>query len=434
MDKGNAAANFSTRISGFAQSCGSIQLDPGARVDDGLRPHASAEAIPKFNIAGEFDPKGQPGTIEIAQLQQPAQELDCIYRSSHDLTFNGPVKMYDSYLYVKGNLKVLGGITGTGAIVVDGDLEVTGSIDLDGSNNVALLSTGKVTLRGGSSSYQSNYFQGYVYAEKGVDAQNLTVMGSLIVNHPANTPEPEMKLDHVILVNDESQGKLTFTAQSYSYTLSSSASSNANWLTFDWSAFHSTYPKDVKPGEASQGKGPVYEDQIAVKLPFILKRSLNDKNIGDQILTANGPDFIDFPSAAGNTPDINAVKDAFTTLQTFAGEAQEYKDLLNLGPEPSNGDPEPADHVAWRTKSERRSFLTTRLNAAWNDYSTAVDKFVTDYNEYVRQNSSGNGARRRRPGAGPPDVQRTYVFDLNKYMPISDRLQVTFWQLYGRRL
>lgn len=428
VDKGNAAPNFCTRISGFAQSCGSIQFDPGARVDDGVRPQASAEALPKFDIRGEFDPKGQPGTIEIVELQQPAQELDCIYRSGHDLNFNGPVKMYDSYLYVQGNLKIQGGITGTGAIVVDGDLEVTGSIDLNGSNNVALLSTGKVTLRGGSNSYQSNYFQGYVYAEKGVDAQNLTVVGSLIVNHPANTPEPEMKLDHVIVVNDESQGKLTFTAQSYSYTVSSSASSNANWLGFDWSAFHTAYPQDGGTG----GAGPVYEDQIAKELPFILKRT-SGNNIGEQILQATGPSFV-LPSPPGNTPDFASVQNAFKTLETFHSDAEEYKTLLSLGPEPADGVPEPAAHAAWRVKSERKSILTTKLTGAWQAYTDAVDKFVDEYADYVRKHSSGNGARRLRPGAPTPDVHRTYVLDLNKYLPISDRLQVTFWQLYGRRL
>jgi hypothetical protein len=432
VEKGNAAPTFCTRISGFAQSCGPIKLDPGARVDDGVRPDASAEAIPKFNIVKDFDPQGKPGTIEIVELQQPAQALDCIYRSGHDLTFNGPVKMFDSYLYVQGNLNVLGGISGTGAIVVDGDLSVTGGVELDGANNVALLSTGKVTLRGGSSSYQSNYFQGYVYAEKGVDASNLTVVGSLIVNHPASTPEPEMRLDHVIVVNDDSQGDLTFTAQSYSYTTTSSAS-NANWLGFNWNTWNQAY-EGAKPNP-NMAPGGIPETEIPQKLNFILKHTTGD-NIGDQILNADGPGFIQPPApGTSNTPDIKAVTDAFATLQTFKPKAQEYKAALNPGPEPQPpGDPESADHRAWREKADKKNQLEAELKAAWKAYTDAADQFSKDYYDYVRKHSSANGARRLRPGAPTPDVSRVYVLDLNKYLPISDRLQVTYWQVHGRRL
>ncbi len=431
VEKGDAPATFATRISGFAQSCGPIALDAGARVDDGVRPHASAEALPKFDIVKDFDPKGNPGTIEIVELQHGAQELDCIYRSGHDLTFNGPVQLHDAYLYVQGDLKVHGGVTGTGAIVVDGNLEVVGDVALSGSNNVALLSTGKISLRGGSASYQSNYFQGYVYAEKGVDAQNLTVVGSLIVNHPANQPEPEMRLDHVIVVNDDSQGSLTFTAQSYSYTATQSASNNANWLSFDWGKWNHEYHGTDLPTTKVDPTG-ILEEEILEKLPFVLKHTKGD-NLADQILNADGPGFMG-DQMAGNTPDISVVTDAFQAVTDAKTLAEEYKTLMNADPEPANGVPEPEDHRRWREKNDRRNQLFNQLTTAWNNYTAAVDKFTQDYNDYVRQHSSGDGVRRLRPGAPTPDVKREYVFDLNKYLPISDRLQVTFWQVYGRRL
>lgn len=431
VEKGNAAPTFSTRISGFAQSCGPISLDPGARVDDGVRPNASAEPIPKFDIVKDFDPQGKPGTIEIVELQHGAQELDCIYRSGHDLTFNGPVKLYDAYLYVQGSLTVHGAISGTGAIVVNGDLNVVGSVDLDGANNLALLSTGKVTLRGGSATYQSNYFQGYVYAEKGVDAQNLTVVGSLIVNHPPSEPEPELKLDHVIVVNDDSQGSLTFTAQSYSYTSTQSASNNANWLTFDWGQWNHVYHGSPLPTDPTAPSG-IYEDEILSKLAFVLKHTSGD-NIAEHILNADGPSFMAAPMP-GNTPDISSVTSAFAAVEAQKPAAQEYQTLLTLGPEPPGGDPESAAHQEWRAKNERKNQLFSELTTAWQAYLAAADKFTEEYNNYVKAHSSGNGVRRLRPGAPAPDVKREYVFDLNKYLPISDRLQVTFWQLYGRRL
>ncbi|MBX3171227.1 MAG: hypothetical protein KF760_27715 [Candidatus Eremiobacteraeota bacterium] len=425
VEKGNAAPAFSTRISGFAQSCGPITLDPGARVDDGVRPNASARSIPKFDIVKDFDPQGKPGTIEIVELQHGAQELDCIYRSGHELTFNGPVKLYDAFLYVQGNLTVHGAISGTGAIVVNGDLNVVGSVELDGANNLALLSTGKVTLRGGSATYQSNYFQGYVYAENGVDAQNLTVVGSLIVNHPSHQPEPELKLDHVIVVNDDSQGKLTFTAQSYSYTSTQSASNNANWLSFDWVEWRKFHPQDP-PGDPTGG---LYENDILSKLPHILTHT-SGSTVDEYVLNADGPSFL-AASPPGSTPDISSVTTAFAAVEAQKVAAQEYQALLNLGPEPPGDDPA---HQEWQAKQDRKNQLFTDLTNAWQAYLAAVEQFTEEYNNYVKQHSSGNGVRRLRPGAPPPDVKREYVFDLNKYLPISDRLQVTFWQVYGRRL
>lgn len=431
VEKGNAAPAFFTRISGFAQSCGPISLDPGARVDDGVRPNASAEPIPKFDIVKDFDPQGKPGTIEIVELQHGSQELDCIYRSGHDLTFNGPVKLHDAYLYVQGNLNVYGAISGTGAIVVNGDLNVVGSVDLDGSNNVAVLSTGKVTLRGGSATYQSNYFQGYVYAEKGVDAQNLTVVGSLLVNHPPDQPEPELKLDHVIVVNDDSQGELTFTAQSYSYTSTQSASDNANWLAFDWGQWNHAYHGTPLPTTPTAPSG-IYEHEILEKLAFVLTHTTGN-NVGEHILNADGPSFMG-SIPPGSTPDISTVTDAFADVEAKKTDAQEYLTLIDLGAEPANGDPEPDAHRDWRIKNERKDLLFSQLDKTWKDYLAAANKFADEYNEYVKKHSSGNGVRRLRPGAPTPDVHREYVFDLNKYLPISDRLQVTFWQVYGRRL
>jgi len=430
VEKGNAAPNVSTRISGFAQAVGPISLDPGARVDDGVRAHASAEAIPKFDIPGEFDPAGEPGTIEIVELQHGAQELDCIYRSSHDLTFNGPVKLYDAYLYVKGNLIVHGGVSGTGALVVDGNLTVLGDVSLDGANNVALLSTGKVTLRGTSSNYQGNYFQGYVYAEGGVEAQNLTVVGSLIVNHPANEPEPELTLDHVIVVNDESQGDLTFTAQSYSYTQTQSAAANSNWLSFDWGQWNVVY-EGADPSAEPHVTG-IPETEIAEKLAFVLKHT-SGTDIADQVTNADGPGFIS-PKPTENNPSMDAVNTAWAALVAGRPLAAEYKTLLSLGPEPPSGDPESDEHKSWVVKNGRKGWLLLELNRLWNTYTGAVDSFATAYNDYVKQHSSGNGVRRLRPGAPPPDVHHEYVLDLNKYLPLSDRLQVTYWQVHGRRL
>lgn len=428
VDRDTSSNPRSTSISGFVQSVGPISLDPGANVKAGIRPYASAGAIPKFDVSADFDPVGLPGTIEIVELEHDGQELDCIYRSGHSLTFNGPVKLHDAFLFVKGNLIVRGGISGKGAIVVDGNVDVLGEVSLSGSNNVALLSSGKVTLRGSSEDFQSNFFQGYVYAEGGVDAKNLTVVGSLLVNHDPGQPEPEMLLDRVAVVNNEGQGSVTFTAQSYTYTTTQTRAGEANGLTFDWAAW-GAHHGDAPVGDGESGSIP--EEEIQEKLLYILTYAGpgEDQDSADKIKgLADFNTFLADPSfSPGISPGLAEVRAALALVLAAKPDADEFLSMVEPGPEPPPNTPA---HQQW----QRYHSLKSELAQIWSDYESLARAFTEAYYNYVRTQSSGNGARRLRPGAPPPDVRRDYVLDLNKYLPLSDRLQVTYWQVYGKRL
>lgn len=429
IDRDTSANPRTTSISGFVQSVGPISLDPGANVKAGIRPYASAGAIPKFNVAGDFDPQGLPGTIQIVEVEHDGQDLDCIYRSGHNLTFNGPVRLHDAFLFVKGNLTVRGGISGKGAIVVDGNVDVLGEVSLSGSNNVALLSSGKVTLRGSSEDFQSNFFQGYVYAEGGVDAKNLTVVGSLLVNHDPSRPEPEMLLDRVAVVNNEGQGSVTFTAQSYTYTTTQTRAGEANGLTFDWDLWRDHHGDAAATGDS--GSGGIPEEEIREKLQYILTYTGPGDNqdsadkikaLGDFNTFLADPNF-----SPGTSPGLADVRAALALVLAAKPDADEFLSMADPGPEPPLSTPA---HQQW----QRYHTLKSELAQTWSSYESVASAFVEAYYKYVRTQSSGNGARRLRPGAPPPDVQRDYVLDLNKYLPLSDRLQVTYWQIYGRRL
>jgi cytoskeletal protein CcmA (bactofilin family) len=406
-----------THVTGFIQSVGPIRVDQPARVDSGLRPHASACELPDFDIQGEFDPGTDPGTVQITELNHGPQELDVIYRSGHDLSFSGPVVLHDAYLYVQGKLQIQGGIRGRGAIVVDGDVEVSGDVQLNGNNNVALLSSGKIRLHG-----SGNYFQGFVYAEKGIVADNLTVVGSLILNHGATGPEPALELDKVTVINDEQQGRIRFTSQSYSYSTGMSGAAGANALAFNWGQW------SAQTGYEGAGSGAIYEHELPGKLVDILGFP-GPSQPGGAILDFST--VIDWTQPFPGGPDISPVMAAH---QRFVGARQAAPNFLSLqaeladleGQNLSPGTPE------WQEREDLRNRVEDVLNA-WADYHALVNKFAEDYTKFVKGYASPNGARRLRPGAAPPDVTRTFEMDLNRYLPASDRLHVAFWRLHSQK-
>lgn len=414
---GTPAADV-THVSGFIQSVGEIHVDQPARVDAGLRPNSSAVELPDFRIAEEFDPAGQPGTVEIVELNHPAQELDVIYRSGHDLTFSGPVKLHDAYLYVRGHLVINGGVSGRGAIVVDGDVDISGDVSLDGSNSVALLSTGEINLRG-----SGNYFQGFVYAERGIHAENLTVVGSLILNHGSvGGAEPRLELDRVKVINDDSQGELTFTARSYSYTTSQAANSGSNFLTFDWTQWGQIY------GDQSGGAGGIPEAELPDKLIFVLgyPGAEPDKMFTPPI-DLSGLTALTVPYPGG--PNISTVLSA--QQQYAQARPDDIEALFNeMQQLESQNPPDPSPE---RTRLNQLHSQVDDALQKFQAFHTAVQAFANEYTDFVKGHSNPNGSRRLRDGAAPTDVEHVYVLDLNKYLPASDRLHVSYWHLHQHR-
>lgn len=406
-----------TEVSGFIQSVGPIQVDLPARVASGLRPHASSVELPRFDITGELNPLGLPGTVNYVGLEHGAQELDVIYHANHDITFLGPLKLHDAYLYVNGKLKVQGGISGTGAIVVNGDVEVDGGISLlSDSNNIALLSTGKVTLVG-----SSNYFQGFVYAEKGVVAEKLTVVGSLILNHREGQPEPPMELDEVILVNTQSESRVTFTARSYSYTTQQMPTGRTDYVAFDWGSMpeYAQNP-DAMPGSSTGG---FTEEDLPDKLEWVLLHGVS----GDLMSMQNWVgSYVAVQHSAG--PSFNGVEAMARTLMEKKTRLIEATAELAAIPDT------PANRQRRQDLQLEIDQLNTDGQALLGQYEQAAREFIQSYTDFVRSHSNSDGSRRLSEGAAPPDVERTYTLDLNRYLPAADRLHVTYCRYYNQRL
>ena len=128
-------------------------------------------------------------------------------RSASDLTLDNGLTMDAASLYVDGNLVIRGRLEGFGVLVVKGDITVDAGASLEGANQLAVLSGGKVTLRGVGPS--STVIRGIFYAEDGIEAHQMTVIGALI----AGGENASILLDDVAVYTSEAvQGQVAQTS------------------------------------------------------------------------------------------------------------------------------------------------------------------------------------------------------------------------------
>lgn len=120
------------------------------------------------------------------------------------LTVEGGLKLEGGVLLVEGDLVVRGGLEGEGIVMVEGDVTIEGGTELRGGNELALMARGDVKLSG--SGNRGSYFQGLVYTGGGVEADSISVVGTLIARG-----EEQVKLHDVRLLLPEDGGAVEVT-------------------------------------------------------------------------------------------------------------------------------------------------------------------------------------------------------------------------------
>jgi hypothetical protein len=112
-------------------------------------------------------------------------------------------------LFVDGDLSVSGGVTGTGAILVTGDSFISGRSTLTTDNVAALISDGDLEIQGDAKG--TSHFRGLVYTNSGLRAENVTLVGTLIV--AGENSELTLKDTNVIYSPDSIRVDLQHTAR-----------------------------------------------------------------------------------------------------------------------------------------------------------------------------------------------------------------------------
>jgi len=166
-------------VQGNVGAVGGIIVDPAVTVAGEIRPHSEPQPLPQLDLVGVFNRLDrQVGKDLLGSTVNGDYDLQWNAQCNGDLHITGSLQLNQGILFVKGNLQVDGGVTGEGAIYVGGTTLIQRGADLRASDQIAVVSRDKITLRGaGQSAY---FFQGLLYSEADVLAKDITVLGAVI--------------------------------------------------------------------------------------------------------------------------------------------------------------------------------------------------------------------------------------------------------------
>lgn len=169
-----------TSISGDLRSAGGIVLDPvGTQVRGQIVRNGAQQVIPELSVAS-LDPlrlgRSQVARLDAAAVDAPA--FQGFIRRQGNLTIDHGLVLDNGVLFVDGDLSIRGGIRGVGAVLATGQVQVAGGASLSSDDRLALVSGGALSLCGGP---DNSYFQGMIYSGGSFQADQITLVGALIV-------------------------------------------------------------------------------------------------------------------------------------------------------------------------------------------------------------------------------------------------------------
>ncbi|MEW6277035.1 MAG: hypothetical protein AB1758_00330 [Candidatus Eremiobacterota bacterium] len=444
----------STYISGFIRSVGPVKVEPPAEIRCGVREYADPSDLPLVNVQS-YRNRGEEGVVNILQGNFGSQVMDVMYYSDHDLRYDGSVHLKNAFLYVDGDLEITGGVTGVGALVVDGNLTLNGGASLSSQNRLAMLCSGTITLKGGG-----NHLQGLLYARGGLDAENVTVVGSAVVN--SGTPgEGGAVLDRVVFVADEAARVLQFTSSSSSMAETQNSAGQVPFPidtgsgSFPWPAGLTVDGWGDLGASGDPTKGAKPADLTVQGSPEQVQASLMDQtdNLWQTAMDGSimNPTMASLDAYAQMDPGVKPIFEAFAMLWVIANEAQTIQQTIQrltaeiaavqAWPVPADdpntdGDEAAAAEAAkaaalaelGRQMNEQRAQLVAKETA----FRTMQAQAVEMYMGFIRTHAAANGTYNN--GWTELNVIKDYRFDVNSYLPASEQYRVTYWHVSGKRL
>lgn len=189
-----------SKILGDAETAGGLTYlgDRSKSVVEGeVRTGVKAVDLPEIK-AEEFDPaKNKREFYEVPDSSVGPLELSGTNRRSGNLTVSSKLHLDNALLYIDGDLRAMGGLTGSGVIVATGDIDIDAGANFEAGTEVAMLAEGKAHLRG--SGPASSMIRGVFLAGGGFEAEELTLVGSLLAGPTASG----VSLDRVNMLAEE---------------------------------------------------------------------------------------------------------------------------------------------------------------------------------------------------------------------------------------
>lgn len=195
-----------TFVSGNVEAVGGI-APGGAEVRGEVLSQSDRVALPQISL-DRYDPSRNPGALEIGSGSSP-RSIEGMVRHNGDFTMTGPLELDNGVLYVDGDFTLRldhlseGGLRGYGALIVRGETTIEGASKFAHLNGIALLSEGDIEIIG--TSQEQSFFQGLLYSEGSVRAENITVLGGLVSNSNDSDAEIVLKDSRAIHVPELTQ-------------------------------------------------------------------------------------------------------------------------------------------------------------------------------------------------------------------------------------
>ena len=125
------------------------------------------------------------GVTHSALLGDNTQEtLVGSVRQEGSIRFDHTLTLSNAQLFVNGDLQLLNGVKGSGTLVATGDITIGGGSYLVGLTELGVLSGGRIVMTGAGPD-RGCVMRGLFYAEDGIEASGLTLIGSLLTAEDA---------------------------------------------------------------------------------------------------------------------------------------------------------------------------------------------------------------------------------------------------------
>lgn len=185
---GGSSAGPGTSVSGASTvlgsvgSVGSVNVTPDCDIRGEILPGSEARDIPDLRLDEKFSIVEQNNTPVSSTSGDLTLEPNFFMLAEGGLDVGGDLDLNGSVLLVKGgDLKVTGGLKGTGILLCERDLEIRGGrSSFESAEQVAIGCKGSFRLH--AESPENNFFSGLVYAEGDIEAKDITVVGALVAN------------------------------------------------------------------------------------------------------------------------------------------------------------------------------------------------------------------------------------------------------------
>lgn len=174
-------------VTGDIQAVGDVVLGEDVQLRGQVKRGSDPVPVQKVDIAELRPDSSEPLTETHGVRLRGARHYN-----QNRLELTGGLELEDGILFVNGDLEIHGGVVGRGALIVDGRVTIHDGAALAADNQVALVASDTVTITGLDSG--TSFFQGLVYTEGDLIAQDVTLMGAFVANREAGPLDPGSRL------------------------------------------------------------------------------------------------------------------------------------------------------------------------------------------------------------------------------------------------